>query len=69
MNRSGYELAEKIRLELQAGGYTVQVAETLTQGLRAARSGDAAALVIDRILHREDGLSIVESLSEKITNR
>lgn len=57
-----HELAEKIRLELQAGGHTVQVAETLTEGLRAARSSDAAALVIDRILHREDGLSIVEVL-------
>jgi two-component system, OmpR family, response regulator len=57
-----HELAEEIRLELQAGGHTVQVAETLTEGLRAARSGDAAVLVIDRILHREDGLSIVEVL-------
>jgi CheY-like chemotaxis protein len=56
------ELAEKIRLELQAGGHTVQVAETLTKGLRAARSSDAAVLVIDRVLHREDGLSIVEVL-------
>ena len=46
-----------------AGGHLVQGAETLTEGLRAARSGDAAVLVIDRMLHGEDGLSrIVETL-------
>jgi two-component system, OmpR family, response regulator len=56
------ELAEEIRLDLEAGGHTVQVAETLTEGLRAARSGHAAALVIDRMLHGEDGLSIIEAL-------
>jgi two-component system, OmpR family, response regulator len=56
------ELAEEIRLDLEAGGHPVQVAETLTEGLRAARSGHAAALVIDRILHGEDGISIIEAL-------
>ena len=55
-------LAEEIRLGLQAGGYRVQVEETLSEGLRAARSGEAAALVIDRILQDGDGLSIVEAL-------
>ena len=56
------ELAEEIRLGLVAGGHLVQVAETLTEGLRAARSGDAAILVIDRMLHGADGLSIIEAL-------
>ena len=56
------ELADEIRLDLEACGHPVLVAETLTEGLRAARSGDAAALVIDRILHGEDGFSIVEAL-------
>jgi two-component system, OmpR family, response regulator len=56
------ELADEIRLKLQAGGHAVQVAATLTEGLRAARSDDVAVLVIDRILHGEDGLSIVEAL-------
>jgi two-component system, OmpR family, response regulator len=55
-------IAEEIRLELQAGGHTVQVVATLTEGLRAARSGDASVLVIDRILHGEDALSLVEAL-------
>ena len=56
------ELAEEIRLDLEAGGHLVQVTETLTEGLREARSGHAAALVIDRMLHGEDGLSIIETL-------
>ena len=56
------ELAEEIRLDLEAGGHTVQIAETLTDGLRAALSGDAATLVIDRLLDGENGLSIVEAL-------
>ncbi len=40
----------------------MQVAETSAEGLRAARSGDAAVLVLDRILDRESGLSIIETL-------
>src|ERR1700689_2525276 len=56
------ELAEEIRLELEAGGHTVRVAETLTEGLRAARSGDASVLVVDRLLDGENGLSIIEAL-------
>ena len=56
------ELAEEIRLDLDAGGHTVQVAETLTEGLRAARSDDVAVVVIDRLLDGENGLSIIETL-------
>ena len=56
------ELAEEIRLELEAGGHAVQVAETLTEGLRAARAGDASVLVVDRLLDGENGLSIIEAL-------
>ena len=56
------ELAEEIRLDLEAGGHTVHVAETLTEGLRAARSGDAGVLVVDRLLDGENGLSIIEAL-------
>jgi two-component system, OmpR family, response regulator len=56
------ELAEEIQLDLEAGGHAVQVVGTLTEGLRAARSGDVAALVIDRRLDSEDGPSIVETL-------
>ena len=56
------ELAEEIRLDLEGGGHPVRVAETLIEGLWAARSGDAAVIVIDRFLHGENGLSIVKAL-------
>ena len=55
------ELAEEIRLELQASGHPVQLFETVDDGLRAARLG-AGVLVIDRMLHGRDGLSIIEAL-------
>ena len=55
-------IAEDIRADLEASGHPVQVAATVTEGLHAARSGDASALVIDRILDGEDGLSIIEAL-------
>jgi two-component system, OmpR family, response regulator len=56
------ELAEEIRLDLEAHRHAVQVAESLAEGLRAARSGDASVLVVDRLLDGENGLSIVEAL-------
>jgi two-component system OmpR family response regulator len=56
------ELAGAIRLDLEAGGHTVHIAETMAEGLRAARSGDVAALIIDRLMDDENGLSIVETL-------
>src|SRR5271166_3439155 len=55
------DLAQEICLELQASGHPVQLSETVDDGLRIARSG-AAVLVIDRMLHGEDGLSIIETL-------
>jgi two-component system, OmpR family, response regulator len=55
------ELAEEIRLELQASGYSVLLFETVDDGLRAARLG-AAALVVDRMLQGRDGLSLIEAL-------
>jgi two-component system, OmpR family, response regulator len=58
------DLAEEISLELQASGHPVQLSETVEDGLRAARSG-ASVLVIDRMLHGEDGLSIIETLRDE----
>jgi two-component system, OmpR family, response regulator len=55
------DLAEEIRLELRASGHPVQLAETVDDGLRVARSG-VAVLIVDRMLQGEDGLSIIESL-------
>jgi two-component system, OmpR family, response regulator len=56
------ELAGAIRFDLEASGHTVHVAETMAEGLRAARSGEAAVLVVDRLLNGENGLSIIEAL-------
>jgi two-component system, OmpR family, response regulator len=56
------ELAAAIRLDLEAGGHTVHIAETMAEGLRAARSGDVGALIVDRLMDGENGLSIVETL-------
>ena len=58
-------LAEEIRYELQAEGYPVALAETRDEGLRAARAGGASVLVVDRMLHHEDGLSILETLRDE----
>ncbi len=59
------DLAEEIRFELQASGHDVQLAETKEEGLRAARTGGAAVLVIDRMLRGEDGLTIIEALRQE----
>lgn len=56
------DLAAEIRDELQASGHPVQLSETAEEALKAARSGGASVLVVDRMLHGEDGLSIVEKL-------
>ena len=47
---------------MEARGHTVHIAETMAEGLRAARSGDVAALIIDRLMDGENGLSIIETL-------
>ncbi|HEY1864208.1 MAG TPA: response regulator transcription factor [Roseiarcus sp.] len=56
------ELAEEIRLDLETSGRAVQVAPTLSEGLQAARLGEAAVLVVDRILDGQNGLSVIEAL-------
>jgi two-component system OmpR family response regulator len=56
------ELAAEIHGELERNGYLVDYARTLDDGLSAARRGEAAVLVVDRMLDGEDGLSLVEAL-------
>jgi two-component system OmpR family response regulator len=58
------ELADEIRVELRRRGYEVRLAPTRDDGLRAAREGDAAILILDRMLHGEDGLSILAALRD-----
>lgn len=59
-----HDLAEEVRLELEAAGYAVKWERTVEGGLRAARSGWATVLLVDRILDGADGLSIIEALRE-----
>jgi two-component system, OmpR family, response regulator len=59
------QLAEEIRAELCQRGYQVEVEETRDAGLRAARTSDISLLILDRMLHGEDGLSIVTTLREE----
>ncbi len=56
------DLAEEIRLELEANGHPVRIAATAADGLAAARSGWASVFVFDRMLQGDDGLSAVETL-------
>ena len=56
------DLAEEIRLELEANGHPVRLAATAAEGLAAARAGWAAVFVFDRMLQGDDGLSVIEIL-------
>ena len=56
------EVADDIRFHLQANGHPVRLSQTAREALRAARSGWASAVVVDRDLDGEDGLSVVETL-------
>ncbi len=56
------DLAEEIRVHFQADGHPVWLSQTTREGLRAARAGWPSAVVVDRALNEEDGLSIVEAL-------
>jgi two-component system OmpR family response regulator len=55
-------IAEEIRSEFLAKGHGVEVAETVADGLRLARTLTPSILIVDRVLHGEDGLSIIETL-------
>jgi two-component system OmpR family response regulator len=59
------ELAEEIKAELHRLGYPVQRVDTLTQGLIAARIGAAGIMILDRMLHGADSLSMMETLREE----
>ena len=58
-------LVEEISAELQRLGYPVRHADTVAGGLEAARVGGAAIMIVDRMLHGSDGLSMVETLREE----
>src|SRR5580700_11073977 len=58
-------LAEEISAELQSLGYRVQHVDSVAEGFSAARAGSSAIMVVDRMLHGSDGLSMVEALREE----
>jgi two-component system, OmpR family, response regulator len=56
------ETAEEIRAELRDHGFDVDWAADGLTGLDSARTGDADAMIIDRMLPGMDGLAIIEAL-------
>jgi two-component system OmpR family response regulator len=56
------ETAEELRAELREHGYDVEWAADGLAGLDRARTGDADAMIIDRMLPGMDGLAIIEAL-------
>ncbi len=56
------ETADEIRAELGERGFEVDWAANGIEGLDKARSGEAAALIVDRLLPGMDGLTIIEAL-------
>jgi two-component system, OmpR family, response regulator len=58
------ELANEIRMELERQGYLVRTA-SIAEAADAARVGDAAMMVMDRIVFGEDSLKTLEALRKE----
>jgi two-component system OmpR family response regulator len=58
------ELANEIRIELERLGHLVRTA-SITEAADAARVGDAALLIMDRMVFGEDSLSTLEILRKE----
>lgn len=59
------ELAKNLTAGLTAAGYAVTHAADGEAGLGAARRGDFAAMIVDRMLPKCDGLSVISQLREE----
>jgi two-component system, OmpR family, response regulator len=55
-------LADEIIAELGRLGHPVRHVDTAEAGLLEGRAGSAAIMIVDRMLHGADGLSIIETL-------
>jgi len=58
------EMASEIRSELERLGYLVRIS-SIAEAADAARSGDAAMMIMDRIVFGEDSLPTLELLREE----
>jgi len=58
------EMAEEIKGELESKGYLVRIA-SIAQAADAARVGDAAMMIMDRIVFGEDSLVTLEALRKE----
>jgi two-component system, OmpR family, response regulator len=58
------EMATEIKRELERGGHLVRAA-SLAEAADAARAGEAALLIMDRIVRGEDSLQTLEGLREE----
>jgi two-component system, OmpR family, response regulator len=58
-------LAEEIAAELSGLGYFATSVESAAEGLRQARSGEPAILIVDRMLGGADGISMIETLRQE----
>jgi two-component system OmpR family response regulator len=59
------ETADEIRAELADHGFDVDWASNGIEGLDKARAGEAAAMIVDRMLPGMDGLTIIEALRDE----
>jgi two-component system, OmpR family, response regulator len=58
------EMADEIKGELESKGYLVRIA-SIAQAADAARVGDAAMMIMDRIVFGEDSLNTLEALRKE----
>ena len=58
------DMADEIKSELEGLGYLVRIA-SIAEAADAARAGDAALLIMDRIVFGEDSLSTLELLRKE----
>jgi two-component system OmpR family response regulator len=58
-------LAEEITAELSGLGFCATSVDGVAEGLRQARSGEPAILIVDRMLGGADGLSMIETLRQE----
>jgi two-component system, OmpR family, response regulator len=59
------ETADEVRAELTGRGFDVDWAANGIEGLDKARSGEAEALIVDRLLPGMDGLTIIEAVRQE----